>query len=103
MHRSSTDINIIYSDKSGIYLEESHLASRSFGFGFRKSGILVKLDGSMAETYRNDFDKELKGKEYDRLFLIGDHLYLFATSYGKKENTLHLHAAEIDKTSGQLK
>lgn len=103
MHRSSTDFNIIYSDKSGIYLEESHLAARSFGFGFRKSGILVKLDGNMAEAYRNDFDKELRGKEYDRLFLIGDHLYLFATSYEKKENALHLHAAEIDKASGQLK
>ena len=103
MHRGSTDFNIIYSDKSGIYLEESHNLMRSFGTRLRRSGILVKLDGSMAETYRNDFDKELKGKDYDRLFLIGDHLYLFATNFEKRENALHLYAAEVDKGSGQLK
>src|SRR5882672_2625445 len=79
MHKSSTDLTIVYADKSGIYMEESHDVMKVgfFSSKHRKSGILVKLDGNMAEQYRNDFDKELKGKDYDRLFLIHDRLYLF--------------------------
>jgi hypothetical protein len=105
MHRSSTDLTIVYAEKSGIYMEESHDVMKVgfFSSKHRKSGILVKLDGNMAEQYRNDFDKELKGKDYDRLFLIHDRLYLFATNYTKKDNSLHLYAAEIDKGSGSLK
>lgn len=106
LHKGSTDLSVLYADKSGVYLEESHQAMKSYfvlGYTVRRSGTLVKLDGSMAEQYRNDFDKELKGKEYDRLFLIHDKLYLFATDYSKKENSLHLYAAEIDKSSGNLK
>jgi len=105
MHRSSTDLNIVYTDKSGIYLEESHnhMKVGFFSSRMRVSGILVKLDGNMTEKYRNDFDKELKGKDYERLFLIRDRLYLLATNFEKKENSLHLYAAEIDKETGGLK
>lgn len=106
MHKGSTDLAILQVDKSGIYMEESHMAMKSYfvvGMTMRKSGTLVKLDANMAEQYRNDFDKELKGKEYDRLFFIKDKLYLFATDYSKKDNSLYLYAAEIDKSSGNLK
>jgi len=105
MHRSSTDLSIVYTDKSGIYMEESHdiMKVGFFSSRLRKSSILVKLDANMAEQYRNDFDKELKGKDFDRLFLIRDRLYLFATDFNKKDNSLHLYAAEIDKGSGNLK
>ncbi|HTI07945.1 MAG TPA: hypothetical protein VL832_05295 [Puia sp.] len=106
LHKGSTDLSVLYADKSGVYLVESHEAMKSYfvlGYTLRRSGTLVKLDASMAEQYRNDFDKELRGKEYDRLFLIRDKLYLFATDYSKKENSLYLYAAEIDKNSGNLK
>jgi len=105
MHRGSTDLSIIYTDKSGIYMEESHNLTKVgfFSSRVRRSSILVKLDGNMAEQYRNDFDKELKGKDFDRLFLFHDRLFLFATNYEKKDNSLHLYATEIDKGSGNMK
>src|SRR5580658_6004234 len=80
MHKGSTDLAILQVDKSGIYMEESHEALKSYfviGATMRKSSTLVKLDANMAEQYRNDFDKELRGKEFDRLFFIKDKLYLF--------------------------
>jgi hypothetical protein len=106
MHKGSTDLAILQVDKSGIYMEESHEALKSYfviGATMRKSSTLVKLDANMAEQYRNDFDKELRGKEFDRLFFIKDKLYLFATDYSKKDNSLFLYAAEIDKSTGSLK
>ena len=106
MHKGSTDLAVIYSEPSGIYLEESHYALKSYfviGATVRASGTLVKLDASMHELYRNDFDKELKGKEYDRLFFIQNHLYLFATDYNSSTHILTLFAAEIDKGTGNLK
>jgi hypothetical protein len=106
MHKGSTDLAILSADKSGIYMEESHAALGTYfviGYTVRKSATLVKLDPSLKEQYRNDFDHELKGKQFDRLFVIRDKLYLFATDYSKKEKTLYLYAAEIDKSTGSLK
>ena len=106
MHKGSTDLAILSADKSGVYLEESHATMSSYfviGYTVRKSATLVKPDPTLKEQYRNDFDKELKGKEFDRLFVIRDKLYLFATDYSKKEKSLYLYAAEIDKGTGSLK
>src|SRR5581483_3551381 len=38
-----------------------------------------------------------------RLFFIKDKLYIFATDFVKRDNSLYLYAAEIDKSSGNLK
>jgi hypothetical protein len=106
MHKGSTDLAILSADKTGIYLEESHAALKSYfviGYSVRKSATLVKLDASLNEQYRNDFDKELKGNQFDRLFVIRDKIFLFATNYSKKDNSLYVYAAEIDKGSGNLK
>jgi hypothetical protein len=106
MHKGSTDLGILGADKTGVYMEESHAAMGTYfviGYTVRKSATLVKLDPTLKELYRNDFDHELKGKQFDRLFVIRDKLYLFATDYSKKEKTLYLYAAEIDKSTGNLK
>jgi hypothetical protein len=105
MHRGSTDLTILRADPSGIYLEETHEIRKIglFGSSTRKSSILVKLTQTMTEQYSNDFDKELKGKEFDRLFFISDKLYLFATDNSKKDNSLYLYAVEVDKGTGNLK
>ena len=102
MHRGSTDLSILAADNSGIYLEESHEVKAYFSRP-RRSSTLVKLTTQMTEQYRNDFDHELKGKQFDRLFFIKDKLYIFATDFVKRDNTLYLYAAEVDKGSGNLK
>jgi hypothetical protein len=64
MHKGSTDLAILHVDNSGIYMEESHMALKSYFVvtaTLRRSGTLVKLDANMTEQYRNDFDKELRG------------------------------------------
>lgn len=102
MHKGSTDLSILQADASGIYLEESHEVKSYFSRP-RRSTTLVKLTTQMTEQYRNDFDHELKGKQFDRLFFIKDKLYIFATDYSKREKSLYLFAAEVDKGSGNLK
>ncbi len=105
LKRGSTDLEVIYSDKSGVYLQEGHLALKSYfviGATVRTSATLVKLDKNLNEVYRNDFNKELKGKEFVQLFVLQDKLYLFASEYNKKEKILDIFGAELNKNSGEL-
>jgi hypothetical protein len=67
------------------------------------ASMLVKLNSSMSETYRKDYDKDLKGKEMENFLFIQDKLYLFASDQDKKTKTLNLYAAELDKGSGDIK
>lgn len=105
LRKGSSDLSVIKADATGIYFEESHLV-RVIGFWGsteRKSSILVKLNSSMSELYRKDYDKELKGKDLENFFFIQDKLYLFASGPGKKTKTLNLYAVELDKSSGNFK
>ncbi|MFT3677791.1 MAG: hypothetical protein QM781_18000 [Chitinophagaceae bacterium] len=105
LKKGSTDLEVIYADKSGVYLQEGHLAVKSYfviGGSVRSSATLVKLDKNLMELYRNDFNKELKGKEFEQFFVVQDRLYVFATDYEKKEGRMDLYAAELDKNSGEM-
>jgi hypothetical protein len=105
MHNGSTDLSILCADKSGEYLEESHSVSHVglWAPHVRKSATLVKLTPALSEQYRNDFDKELRGKQFEHFLFIGDKLYLFASDYSKHDYTTTLYAAEVDKNTGNLK
>ena len=103
MKKGSTDLSVIHTDKSGVYLQEGHLAMKSYfviGASFRESATLVKLDKSLNELYRTDFNKELKGKEFVEFFPFQDKLLIIASEYRKSEKTIELFGAEIDKKSG---
>lgn len=105
LKKGSTDLEVMFVDNSGIYVKESHFALKSYfviGATVRESATLTKLDKNLTEVYSNDFNKELKGKEYERFFFLKSKLFLLATDYNKKEKTLTLFAAEIDKNSGEL-
>lgn len=105
MHNGSTDLSVLCVDKSGEYLEESHEIKHMGWWApvVRKSSILVKLTPALSEQYRNDFDKELRGKQFERFLFIKDKLYLFASDYSKHDNTMMLFAGEVDKNTGSLK
>ena len=105
MKKGSTDLSVIQAAKDGIYLKEGHVAMKSYfviGGTVRESATLVKLDNSLEEIYRNDFNKELKGKEYEDFFFLQGKLFLLATKYDKSDKRLSLHAAEISKADGAL-
>ncbi|GGB05031.1 hypothetical protein [Puia dinghuensis] len=105
LKQGSTDLSIIKADASGVYLEEFHMVNYRtlWEWKQRKSSTLVKLDPSLGEVYRKGYDHELKGKEPKTFFFIRDKLYLFAVGYEKNEKEMNLYAAELDKTSGNLK
>ena len=105
MSKASTDLQVVMSDNSGVYLQESHGVMTSYfviGATARKSATLVKLDKNLAEQYRNDFNKELRGKEFDQFFAVQDKLYILATDYSRREKTLTLFAARVEKSTGEL-
>jgi hypothetical protein len=101
LKKGSTDLEVVHTDNTGIYVKESHMAMRSFA-SLRESASLIKLDKNLTEVYKNDFNKELKGKEYETFFFIKDKLFLLGTDYSKKQKTLTLFAAEVDKNTGEL-
>jgi len=105
LRKGSTDLDVVYADKSGVYLQESHLALKSYfviGASVRFSASLIKLDKNLTELYRNDFNKELKGKEFEQFFVLENKMLLIASEYNKKSRTLDIYAAEVDKNSGDL-
>ena len=105
MRKGSTDLSVIYADKTGVFVKEGHLALKSYfviGASTRESATLIKLDKGFAEEYKSDFNKELKGKQFEDFYFIQNKLYLLASDYSKKSKTLTLHAAEINKGDGQL-
>lgn len=105
LHKGSTDLDVVYSDQSGVYLQESHYAMKSYfviGASFRSSSTLVKLDKNLSEIYRNDFNRELKGKQFDQFFMLQNKMLMLAYDYNKREKLMTLSVAEVDKNTGQL-
>jgi hypothetical protein len=105
LKKGSTDLLVMASDNTGIYVKESHFTMKSYfliGATMRESATLIKLDKSLAMQYQNDFNKELKGKEFETFFFLKDKLFLLGTDYSKKEKKLTLFAAEINKATGEL-
>lgn len=105
LRKGSTDLEVIHADKTGVFVKESHFTIKTyfvFGATARESATLIKLDKDLSEQYRNNYDKELKGKEYESFFFLKDKLFLLASDYSKKSKTLTLFAAEVDKHSGDL-
>jgi len=105
LRKGSTDLEVIHADKSGVYLQEGHLALKSYfviGATARSSATLVKLDKNLSEIYRSDFNKELKGKEFVQFFVLQDKLLVFASEYIRPEKQLNIYGAEVNKNSGEL-
>jgi len=105
LKKGSTDLSVVHADNTGVYVKESHMALKSYfviGATTRESASLIKLDKNLTEVYRNDFNKELKGKEYEAFFFLQDKLFVLATDYSRKDKTLSLFAAEVNKQDGEL-
>lgn len=105
MRKGSTDLEVVFADNTGIYVKESHMALKSYfviGATMRESATLIKLDKNLTEVYRQDFNKELSGKEYERFFFLKEKLFVLASKYERKEKKLTLFAAQADKNSGEL-
>ncbi|HVG15720.1 MAG TPA: hypothetical protein VM935_12190 [Chitinophagaceae bacterium] len=105
LRKGSTDLDVICSDKTGVYLQEGHMAMKAYfviGATVRSSASLIKLDKNLTEQYRNSFDKELKGKEFEQFFVLPGKLFMLSSVNNKKDRTLDIYAAEIDKTTGEL-
>jgi len=105
LRKGSTDLEIIHADNSAVYLQEGHFAAKTYfvvGATLRESATLVRLDKNLSEVYRSDFNQELKGKEFVEFFPFQEKLFLFASEYIKREKTLNIYGAEINKSNGQL-
>lgn len=106
LKQGSTNFDIIHMDNSGIYVEESHIALRTyfvFGATTRNAATLVKFDKNLSEVFSTNFNKELKGKNFEKIIPVNGKLFLIASSFKKTENRMDFFAVEIDKNTGQMK
>lgn len=104
LKKGSSDIHVIYTDKSGVYLQEGHVALKNYYFvtsSLRQSASLIKLDNNLQEVFRSDFNNELRGKEFSSFFVFRDKLMIVATEYHRSERSLKVFASEIDKSTGE--
>lgn len=105
MRRGSTDLSVIHADNSGVYLQEGHAAVKTYfviGGSMRSSAKLVKLDKNFTEIFTSDFNRELKGKEFVEFFVLQKKVFIIASELDKKAGVVNIHAAEIDRSSGEL-
>jgi hypothetical protein len=105
LRKGTTGLNVILADKTGAYLQESHIVMKSyyvFSATYKQSATLVKVNANLSEVYRHSFNKELKGKEFFQFFACRDNLFIFSTVYSKRDKKLDIFAAKVDKGSGAL-
>lgn len=98
-------MHVIGTDKSGIYIKESHMAMRTYfviGGSLRESATLIKVDKQFAPLYKNDYNRELRGKEFEEFIWLNKKLMLIASSYSRRDRTLALYAAEVNLEDGEL-
>ncbi|MCF6401449.1 hypothetical protein L3C95_01105 [Chitinophaga filiformis] len=101
LRKGSTDLKVVFADKTGAYLEENHLAGKALHVA-GEAATLLKVNTSLAEVYRHDFKKELKGRNFVQFFSCGDDLFIFSSDYSKGDKQLAIFAAKVDKSSGEL-
>ncbi len=105
LKKGSSDLKVVLADKNSAFLQESHPVMKSYfvvGATLRESASLVKVDKNLSEVFRNDFNKELRGKEFVQFFACEDKLFLISSDYSKRDKTLSLYASAVDKNSGEL-
>ncbi|MFB6455531.1 hypothetical protein ACE38W_09705 [Chitinophaga sp. Hz27] len=105
LKKGTSDLKVITVDKSGAYLEESHQALKTYfviGATTRESATLVKVDKDLKEVYRNSFNKELRGKEFEQFVPFEDKIYMFSSEYSKRDRSLAIFASAVDKNTGEL-
>jgi len=105
LKKGSSDLEVISVDKSGAYLQESHLALKGYfvvAATTRESASLIKVDKNLNEVFRNDFNKELRGKEFEQFFPFGDKLFLISSDYSRRDRTEAIYASAVNKSTGEL-
>lgn len=105
MKKSATDMNVVAADNSGIYFTEERNKVTSMGFFSSTIGSnvnLVKFDKNFNSVFEKDYGKELKGLSFDNIQMLDNNLFMFATDYDKREKTLKLFGAKLDKNTGEL-
>ena len=91
LKKGTTDLDIVSADNTGLYFTESRLKMKSYfviGATYGNSQKLIKFDKNYSEVFEKEYKKEMKGLDYHSFQPLEEDIYLFATDYIKKENSL---------------
>lgn len=105
LKKGSGDIKVLFTDETGVYVEEEHIAVGTYfvvGMTYRTSGTLVKLNHQLQEVYRNSYNRELKGKEFENFLPFKKKLFIVASQYNRGTKSKLIQVAEINKKTGQM-
>ena len=96
-------MKVFFADSSGIYLVEKGYAPMVIGSPMVMSGRLLKLDRDLHTGYEQIYSRELlKDKQVESFIAIRDKLLLVTSTWHRKERSLEIFAAEINRASGKL-
>jgi hypothetical protein len=97
------DFKIVAADNTGLYFMSLRTADNALAInrGFDYILDLYKVDKDGNVIFHKNYRKQLRGRDYDGLEMVGNDLYLFATDQ-KGRKTLKLYGARIDKNNGEL-
>jgi hypothetical protein len=96
-------MKVLCADSSGIYLVEQGYAPMVLGAPVIMAGRLLKLDKDLHHGYEKTYSRDfLKDKQVESFFAFRDKLLIVASTYHRKERSLEIFAAEINKSTGEL-
>lgn len=96
-------MKVLTTDSSGIYLVEKESGPMVMGSPMVTGGRLLKLDKDLHYGYEKIFSRDvLKDKQLESFFAIRDKLLIVTSTYHRKERSLEIFAAEINRSSGEL-
>lgn len=105
LERGSTDLHVVMTDKTGVYLEQGHLEFSTYhilSISYESSATLVKLDPMLKEKFQKNYSDALGDRQSLEFFVLKDRLFLFAFQNFKKELTVTISGVEINKENGEL-
>ena len=100
LKKGTADLNIVGADNSGYFFVEKRIKKGLGSLG--SSYKLYKFDNSFEQEWDEDYNKELKGLNFESIQPLNNDLFLFATDFIRKEKAYKVYGAKVDKGNGKL-
>src|SRR5436190_16813639 len=102
--KDASIINVIYSDKTGLYAVAKYTETKGFLLGahYEDKYKLLKFDLNLNLLYEKEYDKVLNGLVVRSIQCLNNQLYLFTHKQLKKENKYIVYGSKLNVMDGSI-